>query len=542
MDISILALQKPYYLNFVECLRYLQDDLVTNDLMQYAVSLVSGFDDIVDDPVTGDELKPTRVNIREVFIGESNIGKGKYGTVYVGTIRGNPERIALKRISKANMTALDVKNVMKEAAILYKLRRHPHIVGLRYFWEDDHNYYLVQDLMKGGELFNAIVSMHSFSEAQAQRCVLTLLCTLDYCHQRGIVHRDLKPENLLLGERGKLDSIRIADFGLANQLDISNTLKSYCGTPGYIAPEIAMNKPYGAAVDMWSLGVIAYILLCGYHPFPQNDDKRMLYNICHGIFNFDGDSWADKSEEAKNFITRLLCVDPAERMTARQALTHHWMMFESQSTMNMNRAVQELERFNARKTAHMVNMAAAASMGLQVINYVAIADCLVYVNPTTSQNPLFSMPRGTILSVDNMMDSVDGVWIHVFNNGSAQNRNMKNPAGKWVLAGRKMDNPICVPVQKSIYMSRFKKGKTFHLVKKSPSRDEPIKYQVPGGFAMIADELIVNSEGTWIQINQQTLYQFNVTIEPPLYVCVILGENSVLFDKIYGNWTVCEKK
>ena len=144
------------------------------------------------------------------------------------------------------MTALDVKNVMvtmlhwtevqKEAAILYKLRRHPHIVGLRYFWEDDHNYYLVQDLMKGGELFNAIVSMHSFSEAQAQRCVLTLLCTLDYCHQRGIVHRDLKPENLLLAERGKLESIRIADFGLANQLDISNTLKSYCGTPGYIAP------------------------------------------------------------------------------------------------------------------------------------------------------------------------------------------------------------------------------------------------------------------------------------------------------------------
>lgn len=102
-----------------------------------------------------------------------------------------------------------------------------------------------------------------------------------------------------------------------------------------------------------------------------------------------------------------------------------------------------------------------------------------------------------------------------------------------------MDNPICVPVQKSIYMSRFKKGKTFHLVKKSPSRDEPIKYQVPGGFAMIADELIVNSEGTWIQINQQTLYQFDVTIEPPLYVCVILGENSVLFDKIYGNQIVC---
>ena len=99
-------------------------------------------------------------------------------------------------------------------------------MGLRFFWEDPHNYYLVQDYMAGGELFNAIVNARSFSEAQAQKCVLTLLCTLDYCHQRGIVHRDLKPENLLLGEPNNLDSIRIADFGLANELDISNTLKS----------------------------------------------------------------------------------------------------------------------------------------------------------------------------------------------------------------------------------------------------------------------------------------------------------------------------
>lgn len=99
-------------MNFVECLRYLSDELVTSDLMQYAISLISGFDDNIDDPMTGDELKPTRVNIREVFKGESSIGKGKYGTVYVGTIYGNPEHIALKRISKSNMTASDVKNVM----------------------------------------------------------------------------------------------------------------------------------------------------------------------------------------------------------------------------------------------------------------------------------------------------------------------------------------------------------------------------------------------------------------------------------------------
>ena len=254
----------------MECLRYLNEDLVTDELMQYAVSLIDGFDDIIDDPSVGDEMKPTPINIREMFTGDSVIGKGKYGTVYCGRIRGTSELIALKRINKAVMTPQDAKNVMveigsfsdtqKEAAIMYKLRRHPHIVGLHHFWEDQHHFYLGQDYMTGGELFNAIVRAHSFSEAQAQKCVLTLLCTLDYCHQRGIVHRDLKPENLLLAEKGNLDSIRIADFGLANELDISNTLKSYCGTPGYIAPEIALNKPYGPAVDMWSLGVIAYIL------------------------------------------------------------------------------------------------------------------------------------------------------------------------------------------------------------------------------------------------------------------------------------------
>lgn len=143
---------------------------------------------------------------------------------------------------------------------MYKLRRHPHIVGIQAFWEDQSNYYLVQDIMEGGELFNWIVERKSFSEADAQRVVMTLLYTLDYCHERGIVHRDLKPENILLAERDNLDSIRIADFGLAHQFDIAGQLNSYCGTPGYIAPEIISKHSYGPEVDMWSLGVIAYIL------------------------------------------------------------------------------------------------------------------------------------------------------------------------------------------------------------------------------------------------------------------------------------------
>lgn len=112
-------------------------------------------------------------------------------------------------------------------------------MGLRYFWEDPHNYYLVQDYMAGGELFNAIVNARSFSEAQAQKCVLTLLCTLDYCHQRGIVHRDLKPENLLLDADGH---IKITDFGLSKENASGEELHSLCGTPEYLAPEIILKK------------------------------------------------------------------------------------------------------------------------------------------------------------------------------------------------------------------------------------------------------------------------------------------------------------
>ena len=143
---------------------------------------------------------------------------------------------------------------------MYKLRRHPHIVGIQAFWEDVRNYYLVESLMEGDELFNWIVQRRVFSEADAQRVIMTLLYTLDYCHERGIVHRDLKPENILLAERDNLDSIRISDFGLAHMFDFPGQLHSYCGTPGYMAPEVITNQSYGPEVDLWSLGVIAYIL------------------------------------------------------------------------------------------------------------------------------------------------------------------------------------------------------------------------------------------------------------------------------------------
>ena len=134
------------------------------------------------------------------------------------------------------------------------------IVTLYYTFQDDENLYMIMEYCSGGDMMGLLIRLDIFTEKATKFFISEMILGISSLHKLGYIHRDLKPENLLLAERDKLDSIRIADFGLANQLDISNTLKSYCGTPGYIAPEIAMNKPYGAAVDMWSLGVIAYIL------------------------------------------------------------------------------------------------------------------------------------------------------------------------------------------------------------------------------------------------------------------------------------------
>jgi calcium/calmodulin-dependent protein kinase I len=143
---------------------------------------------------------------------------------------------------------------------MYELRDHPHIISLKEFCQDAEFFYIIEELAGGGELFDAIIQRETYSEREAQALVRTLLYTLSYCHTRGIVHRDLKPENILLKSKDDWLNIKIADFGFATHTSAFPTLRTICGTPGYSAPEIIRGESYGAAVDMWSLGVITYIL------------------------------------------------------------------------------------------------------------------------------------------------------------------------------------------------------------------------------------------------------------------------------------------
>lgn len=169
-------------------------------------------------------------------------------------------------MQKAKLEREDEEALRTEVAILERMD-HANIVRMRGVYDTPKTFYMVLELMTGGELFDRIVSKGKYSEKEASDVVRNLADALHYCHQRGVVHRDLKPENLLYSDTTDAAQIKIADFGLAKLLNQTQLMATACGTPGYVAPEILLGKPYSDKVDMWSLGVITYILLCGFPPF-----------------------------------------------------------------------------------------------------------------------------------------------------------------------------------------------------------------------------------------------------------------------------------
>ncbi|XP_014675099.1 PREDICTED: calcium/calmodulin-dependent protein kinase type 1-like [Priapulus caudatus] len=180
------------------------------------------------------------------------------------------------------------------------------------------------ELVTGGELFDRIVEKGNYTEKDASDLIRQVLEAVDYMHIQGVVHRDLKPENLLYFSADEDSKIMISDFGLSKMED-SGIMATACGTPGYVAPEVLAQKPYGKAVDVWSIGVIAYILLCGYPPFYDEDDANLFAQILRGEYEFDAPYWDEISESAKDFIRHLMCLDTAIRYTCKQAIQHPWI-------------------------------------------------------------------------------------------------------------------------------------------------------------------------------------------------------------------------
>lgn len=218
-------------------------------------------------------------NIKETYKIEATIGKGSFATVKKAKHRASGERFAVKVLSKKKMSDEDKAAMSTEIEILKQVD-HPNIVKLVDVFEDERHLCLVMELMQGGELFDQILDKEQFSELEARDATRSIIDAIAYCHTKGICHRDIKPENLLLSSKELgIASLKIADFGLARLLDENTLASTTCGTPGYVAPEVLEQKPYGKACDYWSIGVVTFILLSGTPPFYEEDNFALFEQI-----------------------------------------------------------------------------------------------------------------------------------------------------------------------------------------------------------------------------------------------------------------------
>ncbi|XP_054293228.1 calcium/calmodulin-dependent protein kinase type II subunit gamma isoform X10 [Pongo pygmaeus] len=261
------------------------------------------------------------------------------------------QEYAAKIINTKKLSARDHQKLEREARIC-RLLKHPNIVRLHDSISEEGFHYLVFDLVTGGELFEDIVAREYYSEADASHCIHQILESVNHIHQHDIVHRDLKPENLLLASKCKGAAVKLADFGLAIEVQgEQQAWFGFAGTPGYLSPEVLRKDPYGKPVDIWACGVILYILLVGYPPFWDEDQHKLYQQIKAGAYDFPSPEWDTVTPEAKNLINQMLTINPAKRITADQALKHPWVCQRSTvaSMMHRQETVECLRKFNARR-------------------------------------------------------------------------------------------------------------------------------------------------------------------------------------------------
>ncbi|XP_065152981.1 calcium/calmodulin-dependent protein kinase type II subunit gamma isoform X23 [Paramisgurnus dabryanus] len=279
------------------------------------------------------------------------LGKGAFSVVRRCVKKSTGQEYAAKIINTKKLSARDHQKLEREARIC-RLLKHPNIVRLHESISEEGFHYLVFDLVTGGELFEDIVAREYYSEADASHCINQILESVSHIHQHDIVHRDLKPENLLLASKMKGAAVKLADFGLAIEVQgDQQAWFGFAGTPGYLSPEVLRKDPYGKPVDIWACGVILYILLVGYPPFWDEDQHKLYQQIKAGAYDFPSPEWDTVTPEAKNLINQMLTINPAKRITADQALKHPWVCQRSTvaSMMHRQETVECLRKFNARR-------------------------------------------------------------------------------------------------------------------------------------------------------------------------------------------------
>ncbi|KAM9832672.1 calcium/calmodulin-dependent protein kinase type IV [Neosynchiropus ocellatus] len=283
--------------------------------------------------------------VEEFYTLSSELGRGATSVVYRCEEKQTQKPYAVKVLKKT----IDKKIVRTEIGVLLRLS-HPNIIQLKEIFETDTDIALVLELVTGGELFDRIVERGYYSERDAAHVIKQILEAVAYLHENGVVHRDLKPENLLYADLSLDAPLKIADFGLSKIIDDQVTMKTVCGTPGYCAPEILRGNAYGPEVDMWSVGVILYILLCGFEPFfDPRGDQYMYSRILNCDYEFVSPWWDEVSLNAKDLVSKLIVLDPRKRLSVREALQHPWVLGKAARFSHMDTTQRKLQEFNARR-------------------------------------------------------------------------------------------------------------------------------------------------------------------------------------------------
>lgn len=314
-----------------------------------------------------------RVNIEDMYNVHEKLGEGAFAVVQKATHKTSGKPYAIKIINRSSLNR-DLEAALQGEISILKELNHQHIMQLDNVVVTINHYYLVAEYLEGGELFDRIVDKSSYTENEARDVCKILFGALAYMHSKGIAHRDLKPENLLLQNKHSDSEIKIADFGFAKHTKDDHSLATMCGTPGYVAPEILKKERYGTKVDMWSMGVIMFIMMGGYPPFYADTPRDLLRATKAGKFEFDEEYWGDISSGAKDLICSLLNTDPTKRVSAADILSHPWMREDRHKlrSMSLAKTQVELSKYIAKK------------------RFKKAIHSIIFVNTFTGANAVFS--------------------------------------------------------------------------------------------------------------------------------------------------------
>uniref|UniRef100_A0A8K9UPX8 Calcium/calmodulin-dependent protein kinase 1Da n=1 Tax=Oncorhynchus mykiss TaxID=8022 RepID=A0A8K9UPX8_ONCMY len=384
-------------------------------------------------------------DIKKIFELKEILGTGAFSEVVLAQERSTGKMFAVKCIPKKALKGKE-SSIENEITVLRKIK-HENIVALEDIYESSNHLYLIMQLVSGGELFDRIVEKGFYTEKDASTLIRQVLDAVDYLHKLGIVHRDLKPENLLYFNPQDESKIMISDFGLSKMEGSGDVMSTACGTPGYVAPEVLAQKPYSKAVDCWSIGVIAYILLCGYPPFYDENDSKLFEQILKADYEFDAPYWDDISDSAKDFIGSLMEKDPAKRFTCDQALRHPWIAGDTALCKNIHESVSRQIRKNFAK-----------SKWRQAFNATAVVRHMRRLQLSSS-----------------MGQSMDSSHPHPPNSRAAQMQNQRNQANQNQANQTPNQTPSQSSTQPSLSPSQTRSQNPNAAIMKSFSVDSPHK-------------------------------------------------------------------